>query len=454
LQAAAIRVALERLEAPVATAVILGAPLGCLLLAAALRGAVASAARLWRRLVWWHFLWALLFLSDLIIRVRDANQIMDSPVDGWAAYRIALVGAVGFVLVARLAAGHSEWLRSLVRGLPGLLSLYAAVSLLSTFWSVYPAWTLYKSGEYLIDIALVAAVLAGVRSDEEFKSLFDWTWLLLGALIIAVWAGVAVWPAEAIKRDVGLLGFQINGVMPQVAANGVGELGALAAVIAFCRLIQSPWERRYRYVVVFGVALLTVAFAQTRSAITGFLVGAAAVLFFSRRVGITAFLLILIGVLAAQTSAADLLWNYFRRGQSEQMFGSLSGRVDWWRQAWDRFMMRPWSGYGAYAGGRFAVLAETGQGATSSLHNTYLEILVGTSLWGLAPVLAALAGTWWRLVRAPGRPLAVEAIGVLSVLTVRSVFTAHLIWHPALPFLLVLGYAEYLRRGWKEPFYA
>jgi O-antigen ligase len=128
--------------------------------------------------------------------------------------------------------------------------------------------------------------------------------------------------------------------------------------------------------------------------------------------------------------------------------------MDWWEYAWHEFSKHPWTGLGAYAGSRFDVLAGLGATYTSSVHNTYLEVIVGTGFGGLLPVILALAGTWWVLLGASrrlrrmekGPRLAPEAIGVLSVITVRSFFTAHLIWHPSLAFLMLVGYAEFLRR--------
>ncbi len=91
---------------------------------------------------------------------------------------------------------------------------------------------------------------------------------------------------------------------------------------------------------------------------------------------------------------------------------------------------------------------------TSTLHSDYLEIIVGTGIWGLIPALAALLGTWWFLVRylqrsseaTLERQLAYEAVAVLGLLTFRSVFMTMLTWHPPLDFLVVLGTAEFLRR--------
>jgi len=456
VQAFAISAILDRFSALLGFLVLALAAVILLAVPAALRQVKASVGALGRQLRWWHWLWLFLFLSDLTFRIRDANEIQDSPVDFWAGYRMGLVGACGLVLAARFAMGHAEWVRSLFQGLARVLAIYCAVCVVSTAWSVYPQWTLYKAVEYLIDASVLAAILAAAGSVAAFKSLFDWTWALTGLLMGTVWAGALAWPGDAFARGVGTLGWQLVGVAPNVSANSVGEISALLAVVALARLLtrNGAHARRAFYGLVFAASLITLILSQTRSALTAFVFGVAALLFFSRRVGIAAFSVL--GVLLAvfQSTLGETAMQYFLRGQDRQLFGSLSGRTEWWAYAWAKFLERPLTGYGAYAGGRFVAMADLGDSATSSIHSTYIEVLLGTSIWGLLPVIALLAGAWWLLARglnrsAAGaeRELALEALAVLGVITVRSVFTTHLIWHAsALPFLLVLGYAEFLRR--------
>jgi hypothetical protein len=70
------------------------------------------------------------------------------------------MGTTGFALALRLVPRQAEWTRSFFRGLVGALPIYASVSIVSTLWSVYPAWTLYESLEYFVDVALLAAILS------------------------------------------------------------------------------------------------------------------------------------------------------------------------------------------------------------------------------------------------------------------------------------------------------
>jgi O-antigen ligase len=143
-------------------------------------------------------------------------------------------------------------------------------------------------------------------------------------------------------------------------------------------------------------------------------------------------------------------------GQDEKQCGTISSRSGWWSTGWQKYLERRLTGYAAYAGGRFVTPAEvqTTGSITSSLHSTYFETLLGTGPWGILPVVAALIGTWRLMLKALTRSVGMtlkkewilEALAVLALVTMRSAFTSHLIWHPSLSFLVVFGSAEFLRR--------
>ena len=408
-------------------------------------------------LAWWQVLWILLFLSEITgLRVRTIRDIEQTVVDSWAICRIILVGIVAFVLASRLALRKTAWIGSLLRGLVAAIAIYALISAGSTLWSAYPAWTLYKSLEYLVDVTLLAAILATVSTTESYKWLFDCTYTLYGLLLACVWLGAVLWPNEAFQPTPGLLQLQLIGTVPEVAANSVGQYSGVLAIVALTRLLFGAFRRhtgRVWYCLLLIGSLITLTLSQTRSAVAGFLAALVVVSLLSERKGAKA-VLSLTAVTLLLTPFYSVFWTYIRRGQDPQLWNTLSGRLEYWEFAWKKFAEEPLIGYGGYAAGRFVVLAGIGDQLTSSVHNTYIEILVGVGLLGLIPVLVALLGGWWFLIGAArnfslvpfDRQLALEAAGILATLTVRSFFTTELIWHPPLFFLLVLGYAEFLRR--------
>jgi O-antigen ligase len=403
-----------------------------------------------------HALWLIVFLSSCVFRARDTQAATESTIDLWALYRIGLMAITALILGIRLALRSSLRPISVFSGLFGRLALYASVCLCSTLWSAYPPWTLYKSVEYFVVVVLVATIVANVDSAGNFKAMFDWNWTVSGLLLISIWIGALVWPREAfLPSGGGLLSVQLQGVVPIVADNSVGQSSAILSVIALSRLLRTPQTRGSRlfYTVLFIVTMGTMILSQTRSAILGFFLGVALLLYFSRRIGLVACLATTVALLYLATGAGAFFQEYMRRGQDADAIGSLSGRTEWWEAGWTTFLQRPLTGMGAYTA-RFTVLAKLGDQGVSTVHNTYLEAVLGVGVIGLVPIMAAFLGVWRSLLRELSatssdpnrRQLALEAIAVLGVITVRSFFSVGLIAYYDIDFLAILGFAEILRR--------
>ncbi|MCA9470426.1 MAG: O-antigen ligase family protein [Nitrospirales bacterium] len=407
----------------------------------------------WRQLQWWHILWLLAFFSGFVFRVREAGLARENPLDIWALYRIVLMGLVGVILIYQLVLKRSEWLSGMFYGLVGVFGIAAIWNLASTVWSVYPAWTFYKSAEYFLDVSLLAAILSTVKTPEEFKSFLDWTWMLLAFLAGTIFLGVLLWPEESIKKDIGMFGARLIGVFPAVSANGVGDLGAILGCVSFARLLLRKSSRLF-FSMLFVISMILLLASQTRSSLGGFILGAFLIMVLTKRLGVIFIIPIGFVVGLLSTDIEQVLLQYVLRGQDTELLLSGTGRVGWWEYAWERFIEQPFSGYGAYAAGRFAVLQQAGLQETSTLHSSWLETLLGVGIFGVILLLLVLISTWVVLLQVVfslshhtlGYHLAIESLGVLSVLSVRSFFDSLLIWHPALPFLAIVGLAEMLRR--------
>jgi O-antigen ligase len=439
-----------------AVGMILLAPVVLISLPKGIAEAIRKFKRLLNTVTWWHWVWLLVLCSGFVFRIRDLREINDNPVDSWAVFRITLEVIVALVLAVRLVGAQRSWMRFMFRGLVGVLTVYGMACLASTLWSVYPAWTLYRSLEYLADVALLAAILSTFQSLNAYKVFFDWTWTVYILLIAWTWFQIFIWRDEALQTAPGVLGLQLYGVVPNIHANMVGELGAVLAVVALSRLIlrsRARFDRAWYGLLLIG-SLATLVISQTRSAMAGFALGFLVVLFFSRHVLISAFLALGAGLYVWLGTGNDAVWEFLRRGESQQELATFSSRLDWWQIAWQKFLEHPFTGWGAYAGGRFVVFPALKITYGAGVHSDYMEILVGTGLWGLIPALVAVLMSWWVLIRwlqssslqLEESGLALEAIGVLAVVSVRSFFGNSIFWHPPLIFLTVLGYAELLRR--------
>jgi O-antigen ligase len=404
-----------------------------------------------KKLTWWHGLWFLIYVSGMVFRfARDVQVARSEPVDAVAMLRIGPEAIVAGVLLLRLVLRRPAWLRSLFQGMVGALCFYALACIVSAIWSVYPAWTLYKSGEYLIYVAFLATILVSVQSSEEYASLFNLTWTFLGFDLLWTWTQTFLWPEAWDQWG------RLTGVWPIEAANVVGEVGAFVAIIALCRLLPLEGRRSdriwYSLVLLLGGSALVMS--KTRNDLGAFLFGFVLILLVSKRfrlgIALAAAAAVPLIVLAGVNATVH---DYLTRGQSEGEMLSLTGRMGWWSFAWQQFQHHPFTGLGAYAAGRFAVLGKLGLDM-GSLHSDYIETIVGTGIWGLVPLVAALVGTWWSLgrsVRDPAlsaaeRQFAFESIAILGVTSLHSFFNVEIVWQAPLSFLVVLGYAEFLRR--------
>jgi O-antigen ligase len=434
------------------------------LLPPAVRAAFQNTATLLKSFTWWHWLvfFALISALNLHTEVRDVKDVTANPLDSQALFRIMLEAVVAFILLARLVNNQTPWLRHLFRGLFSVLTVFAIISLSSTFWSVKPLWTLYKSFEYAFDLVLVVSVFLSVSSMEEYERLLDWMWTLTGFLMASAWASAILDPANGFGYGAeGLFPIpQLSGVWPALPANAVGTYGALISIVALARLLLNPEERASRgwYKLVFGFGMVTMVMADCRSAIFGFVFGVILLLILSRRL-LTGFLVGLGGlVVALFTGFGDVVLDYLLRGQQQDQVATLTGRTEWWSIAWKMIQVHPLRGWGAYAGGRFIVLPLANQPGLSDVDSSIFEPLLDTGVFGLFFLLLALAGTWWYLLRGVRNPLfnfgqrrfTAECIAVLGVITVRCFFVSNLIRHPAILFMGIIGVAEIIRRRLKS----
>jgi hypothetical protein len=415
---------------------------------------VRGVRSLRRSFGWQEWSWLLLFVSAATFEVRNVNETLAQPLSGYAVLRLGPEMIVAVILAWRIAEGKSS-LKYLFSGLPGRMALFCLVALVSTAWSIVPIWTFYKSTEFLLDVTVAALIFESARSTGDYMKILDWTWIVYALETSIAWIGLVVSPANA-WDDMG----RLRALYPMVGANNVGTTGALLTLVAISRLL---WRDRrgtdrawYWAVFIFGMA--TMLLAQTRNAIAGFLVGVPLILIFAKRKWIGAALVGLGVPLLMLTPIGTVIWTYLRRGQSDDAIQGFTGRMDWWQYAWQQLSFHPLTGLGAFAGGRFGVLARMGSQDAAYLHSDWLEIAVGTSFWGILAFLPVVLGTWWFLCRGASaakvgsleRDLAVECIGVMGMLTIHSFFNNELCWHPPLLFLAVLGYAEFLRRRMKE----
>lgn len=439
---------------PMIVLILLVVPVG-ILVVAGLREGMGYFSELRAAWTWWHWLFLLLTISTLVLRLRDNAVAAASPVDAFALFRIGPEAIVVVILWLRLRNRETTWRRSMFRGLVGVMATFGIACVVSTTWSVYPAWTLYKSLEMLLDIATVAAVLATIQSAGEIRKVCNWIWVLYGADIIVAWMGAAIWPADCLDE----LG-RLSSVWPVISSNSLGSSSALVALVALARLVsrKQGTSGRAWYMLLLAAGLITLIASQTRNSMAGFLFGALLIFVYERKIWVPILGLVSSIPLLLFTSLGPKVVSFLSRDQTESQITHMSARVDWWTFAWEQFIHRPFTGYGAFAAGKFAVLGKLGIEA-SQIHSDWMEVLTGSSFWGLLPFAAAVIGTWWiiggaywdRSLSPEERQWLPEIAGVFGAITVRSFFNVEMCWHAPFLFLAILTYAEFLRRKRTQP---
>lgn len=437
---------------------LLAVPGAALVIRAAPEG-IAAARALARNWTWWHLLWFFIYFSTLVFRIRGADAAAQNPLDGYAMLRVLPEAFVSMALITRLILKKPNWLGSLFRGIPGALAIYCLICLATTAWSVNAGWTAYKSLEFLADVSLLAAVVASAEGFFTYENLVDWTLTFYGISLVGVWLNLPIWPTEAMD------GGRLTGVLPVEASNSVGTSGAVLSIISLCRLLPVFGKAKnrawYTLLLIFGLASMILS--KTRNAEAAFIFAVFVIIVFSPRLkkfGLWAGLAFA-PVIALAVMMNDRLTGYagtfvlevVNRDQSSGAVDTLSGRTGWWAFGLEQLAKHPLTGLGAYAAGRFAVLSKLGVGAAAMMHSDWIEILIGTSFWGIIPFAGALLAAWWYLFRCirsdiftpEQRQLALELFALLGMLTLHSFFNDELAWHCPLLYFAILGYAEFIR---------
>ena len=408
-------------------------------------------SKFWPSLKWWHWIWFLSVISGFVYRYRSASEISQSPVDSLAALRLGPEVIVLCILAARLVFRKPDWGPSMTQGIVGSMAAFAAVCLLSSLWSVKFSWTAYKSIEYLLDLSIIAVVLTIVRTSDDYKTFIDWTWFIAAAGVAWVWIGLPIWPGATWFDEA-----RLSGAVPVYSSNELGDTGAILVLVAAVRYwpVRGQCKHKMFYMLVGLMGVVTMIAAQTRSALGGLAIAALFVLYLAGRTRYAIWGSILAVPAVIFTSLGPKILQYLERDQSAEELATMSSRLDWWSIAYKMFMTHPFTGLGAYAGSRFAVLANIG---APQLHSDWLEVIVGTSIWGLTPFLITVVWIWVTLLRnyrgnrisAGDKQLTLEMIGVMTMLTIHSFVNVEMTWHHPTLFLMILGWAEFMRRHLK-----
>jgi O-antigen ligase len=221
--------------------------------------------------------------------------------------------------------------------------------------------------------------------------------------------------------------WNIQGVYPSIASNGVGTLGVTLTIWSLARTRPGGGGRPLRPALAYGLAgigVVTLGASQYRTGYGALAVGVGVLLALRNRRMLLVAILLGAAVWLAFLGPELLkqVEPFLLRGQTTAEARGLTSRVEWWEASIPVWQKSPLVGRGLLTGTRFEVLARLGLRDTGGIHSTWVEVLVGTGLIGLGLLLASAAVSMRRaitLALSPGG--AVLPLLLLTVMLVRSV---------------------------------
>lgn len=309
---------------------------------------------------------AMYLFSTFTFRSRDSSELAAQLIDSAGAVRMGLLMAAGLTL---LLSGF-PLLR--FRGPAAAYAAYAATATLGVLAAVSPTLVLFR----VVELTFVALLATAWMSCAGLLG-FIYNFIRLNLVSVVITAAIV--PSLAFTQaDGGIYAYRLRGVIPTQSANGVGSLAVVALLIAYShpKLRSIPWA-------TFSVVILLAT--QYR---TGWIAAAVGLVIIElpkghmgRRVTVIAS-----GFCVAAGLAALDFGRVWQRGQSDTNLSTLSGRTRMWETGLDVVERSPIVGTGLSSGTRLEVVAQLGDSLTaaSTLHNTWIEILVGTGIVGVA----------------------------------------------------------------------
>lgn len=337
--------------------------------------------------------WAIVLVllgSHSLVGSTTAEEVLANPVVIERVLRGALDAAALLLIAPALirAIRRSQPMRA-----PGLtgLTVYGAIAGISVLYSIAPTVTAGKVFELAAALTAIWLVAVGPTPREEFRSTARLVVLLGAALVGVAVVGYFLLPSTFHSSDLRP-GFITSRTMgsPYAHFDGLSASSALIFAYALASGFRATNRRgRFGWVAMGLLGTMGMLLTSGRQGLIIWLVSAAVILWFNRRT----LLLVLIAPATALAvwSNWDALWRIVTRNQAPINISTWSGRLTWWAVGLDTASAHPFTGFGFGAGGRWAALQQIGQDSASSIHNGYLEALLGVGIIGAVFLLIPVA---------------------------------------------------------------
>lgn len=364
---------------------------GLLMLPVLLMGAAMFQAALKR----YEVVVAVMVASAWIHWVFASNEEVISQVDaveetGFGTYiRMMLVlfaGTVGYIryLQARSANGEPMPVRL------KLLGVFFAGAMFTVSYSIAKGFTFTRAAEAFVFLGFLLGFNEWLKEEGSLdKALKIFAAIIAaGVLVNAASIGLApgrAWWWEATNR---LQGFTKH-------PNELGAVSMIAYPLLLWSFHRSRGALRYAIVAVFLVAMAIQVLSGSRSAMACSAIGFFLWSLLQRRYAQLVVMAVLFVVAVAVVSVARP--PSFERYESQDL-SDLTGREQFWSHGMELVKHRPLLGYGYQVSGKVwndprfasASLESAWSSARTSLHNGYLDTLIGVGFIGLLAMVFVL----------------------------------------------------------------
>lgn len=308
---------------------------------------------------------ALVSRREFFIRRRSGSQY--DVIDAYALAEICLVG-LAFAAILFSPAIRQSAIR--LKGCSlGIFAGYCCFAVVTSPLSRNMNYSVFFAGEYLSQIVLLFAIFSSCKSPNDALRLFIKTSIAVTLITIG--------------SRVYHLG--VSGGLFEYKSNGGGACGAMLGTYCLLYFVGetiAPANRRLLIaglVVGIGTTILTTSAASIISLCFG--VSLASIL--SGRGKAPIILMIGAGVLLAVANPS-LAFSLLFPGKDTATVTTLHGRTTFWEYAISCVEAKPFFGYG------YAMAAKIGDLAGTNLHNSFLSVVVGNGIGGLAIFLVSL----------------------------------------------------------------
>jgi len=396
--------------------------------------------------VWikWRIIWIIAFIAGLTFLARETETASETLVGLGQIHRVIGISLLAIILMKLFVNNPSVPFKSIFF----FWTFFALWQMLTTSWSTFPAWTLYRSSEYIILVSITAYCANSLQEAKQLTKWINLIWFFIGILVLSVWLSVIISPGEALSPGRGIIPVSINGLFPKISSNSVSMYGAIIGIVSFVRM---RYTQEMKWKVLLFLAIVTMILSQGRSGMASFALGIIIAILLMRRYGIMVILGSLIFLLISFYAFDEIFLEYFRRGQTEEQFWLFSGRINVWEYTYHYFIVdQPWKGFGAYSAGRFLVLGN--YLGWSSLHSTWLELAVGNGIPATIFFAVIVIYSWIVIIKhclanygEAFNSYFIEISSVFTALIFRSLFTTHFMVHNDFVFFLIIGTVFYIK---------